>query len=313
STINPDVLYIKSPGATLQSNLSSGIDLVCTKTNDPCVCWDGNPPAILPATPDDCAKECRASDQCNDFSVDTSCVAAEGTNKGYIDPDTGTRMCRCYDQEDIPIGAAVNCNDACVDNCGWKFLVAKLDAHGHGNWESGEDLFHLDLDAEIWEMFLTNDGKYKGFNITAPSYTVGVDTYHCAVLTIDEDSFPLNAAIDEYRIYWVKEGTSIGKVEENGGSFREDVESSGVANSWVECCSSVGGPACDINTIFPPAECDGNQRIWYSRYKDDITSYCGTCSSPVPPAFSISDTAFSPNGKITCTVINGNGFWRKNY
>jgi len=193
---------------------------------------------------------------------------------------------------------------ACLNNCGWKFLVAKLDAEDYGTWEAGQSIFHLNSNAELWELFLTNDGTFEDFHITDPSYTVGANTYNCAVLTIDEDTL----GFDEYWVYWVKRGVSI---KSDGKSFKEDVENSGVAApSWAECCDPTDTiPSCAIVGL---SECKNNflgtgpERIWYSRYSAPLVNKCSDCS------FSKSETEFHPNSTITCILdSSGNGIWQK--
>lgn len=342
STINPDLIYLKKPGADVSHlnysciyegsacntdaaqdgcNTGSLVDPDCQLAGATSAEGDGCDPAASPADPD-CFYE--IANCCNG----TCSAASDGTCPdkplSCVDPiwpisgvsEGGVINCKCIDGEKVGLVPFVDCNAACQDNCGWRYLVTKLDAEDYGTWDGGEEMFDLNSDAELWEMFLTNNGEFEGFKIpdSVTSYTVGLDTYYCAVLTIDEDTL----GIDEYWIYWVEEGASIGY----GSSFRKDVDPDKSSNSWTECCEMgiFANKACKIAAT---SECKneigvGPERIWYSQYKEtDIENHCGICSNPVPPevsdtAFSISNTAFKPNSVITCTVVDGKGFWRKN-
>ena len=176
--------------------------------------------------------------------------------------------------------------------------------HPEGAYDDDDDTYSLNSDAELWDFFLTDDPKVDNFNIGAPTFTVGADEYHCAILETREIFGP-----DEHGIHWVKKGAII--KNDGGKSFKEDIGNSGVpAPSSVWCCNN-GNPACDLFSGLcdsnSPNATDNEGIIWYSTYTGDLVSKCGDCS------MAQLDNAFRPLRSIKCVHDPANsslGLWR---
>lgn len=275
STINPDVLYIQNPTSKLPPSMAGARDVACTKSNSPCVCNDLFPPPSPPTTPKSCSKDCRLGNHCAFTPAkSTTCIGIGASNTGAVD-DNGVYQCNCLDGKVVPkvlLPIPLTCNDSCnapvpaSNHCGWEFLVVKLDtfdqlANDYGAYSTDGDYFYLDTDAELWRLFLTNNGGYDVFNVTATSYTIGLDTYDCAILVTEE----IFAAPDNNRIFWVKKGI---KIKSDGSSLQKDVQNSAalksITNPFVEGCNFLD-PAFALDGLSCVSFA-GVERIWKAAY-----------------------------------------------
>lgn len=296
SAINPDVLYIKSGGGTAIISYPFMESFVGPST---CKCIDGytfiNPPDALPlpASAEECNTRCKAE---HGAVRKISCI------RGGIDdiadykfklPDPNNGKCLCADGKDVepdyaafpPLPAPRTCNMVCDDpaftadatdtqsHCGFDFIRIKLDV-------TGADCnvvlpatcptplpFNLTPATEIWEFFLTNDGKYEDiYDINAKSNGI----YECAILISEERSWWW----DNNCIFWVTPGS---KIRRDGISLARDINDSGAYQDINGCGVFAPGP-CGMNPAYLGCSADTNQvfRAYYS--EDVIDTTCTDCS-----------------------------------
>lgn len=321
STINPDILYIQNPTSKLQ-NLFLARDVACTKSNDPCVCNDLFTPPSPPTTPESCSNDCRrgAPNHCLLAPADsTKCIAIGADDDGVKD-DSGVLQCNCVDGEVVAKGAAATCNAACANNCGWEYLVVTLRARDQfgddtGNWESDHEIFHPDKvpNSELWDFYLTNDGRVEGFMVTGTSFVTGGITYECAIFerNVDVVGVLLGTGWDEADVIWVRDGISIGSY--GGESLYWDVEKSadknGIASPYVWCNNIAPdtAPSCDIDVglLGGPVEIDNDSPtsgwgyVFHAKYGDSYANKCvnESCSFSTVPEYRPSMSIVCRNGK----------------
>jgi len=201
STINPDVLYLRQPGAALtKDNIDySSVSGTFTTNEDGTVTYTS-----LEGYESKMSKETAAQIKAGTFKMiftvkekaqamkkNLYCIAP-GSPSGNSDPSYrqsgGKCTCITGNQVILPEGKT-DCNATCeaADSCGYKFLAIKLNArHGYtkvdGTVDSSADSgsvetttadppeYDLTNDAqvhsdEIWEMTGTNDPTWGDFNI----------------------------------------------------------------------------------------------------------------------------------------------------
>ena len=328
STINPDLLYLKQPGADPVHQ-----DYRCLSPGTACVAGDNccykNCGDIIPA-------ECPKWTGCTDMAVGT--------------PDTDGN-CTCLDKEKVPV-IGNDCNETCrtEGHCGWNFLVVRVNTDGETKETVAGDSYHkLDPDkSQLWDFFLTNNGRWDDFMIPSDvdSYTVGGTTYECAILVTARRSVvitlpiigDLNVTGDYRNIFWVKQGTVLHK---DAFSLEEDL-----CGKFVQCCqkdftAGANDDACKVKRglvgfpIIPgcdkefddPNDCSlhkntvgsedileykGAGKLFKTKYTDDIQDRCGnenigednehSCS------LAASYTEYRPNRDIICDPDTG--MWR---
>lgn len=321
STINPDVLYIKNPTSELLI-VSPVRDVACTISNNPCVCNDGTP--LSTSTSKSCSSDCRSGNHCAFVpAVSTKCIAIGASNTGVKDA-SGVYQCACIDGEVVARGAATTCNDACnapapdPNHCGWEYLRVKLAArtdtdNDTGNWEDDAKIFHPDKvpNSELWDFYLTNDGdSVPGFNVTGASYTVGGNTYDCAILETNRDNvgFLILNGLDEHRVLWVKNGIIIGGYY--GESLYWDImksgQKAGIAAPYFAWCDVVVGAECALDGtgeeddyIAGPSNTNGWTLVLYAKYGDFYANKCvnESCSFSTVPEYRPSMSIACRNGK----------------
>jgi len=223
-----------------------------------------------------------------------SCVAAD-----YTDPTIVQIWEEPYN----------DCNNRCINNCGWRYLRVKLDVDNPdtGSYDSDDKIYSLSVSGvtEIWEFFLTDDGGYGPFNIdpiAVKNYTTGGHTYHCAILETDEDT----AGWDEHIITWVKKGVTI---KSDGVSFKKDAEDSGVTLPVATRCPNRVIDECKHDAEKDPDDPSNDDgAIWYAGYAGDLESHCGDCS------MANRSNEFRPLRSIKCVADPADplnqGLWR---
>lgn len=261
STINPDILYVRQPGLT-KPNSSALLD---------------NPVNIFGEN-------------------NQSCLAGNS----FIGIEGNVTDCKCRDGSSVPHDPAdSNCNDLCksAKKCGDKFLVVKIteDRPLEGT------VYNLDGNDKLWEFFLTNNGQYDAFNVSAEEYLGDTDyEYNCAILATVE----INNALDQHYIYWVREGAIINP------SIPSLSQSIGVVKGvdYLGCCDNNSStPDCDMDfALTEGGECvetSGN-KILATRFGYDAANEChDNCSFAERTENGEFD--YFPIKKITCQ----GGFW----
>ena len=215
------------------------------------------------------------------------------------------------------------CDNYCMDNCGYGYLKIKA-APENGEFKDDKSLgynyFVMGDTSKLFEFFPISDGIFGSFNIEKRFWvTAGGETYSCAILLTLE-----NVAPDTHCIYWVKEGVTIKK---NGVSLREDIESSGIPNSWDHCCGlfpivvsscahdlwafcTTNMCAAELATPGNPWTCaatDDGDRLWSAQYRTGLNiGNCENCS-----LFQGEDgSIYKPARDITCKRdFLGRGVW----
>lgn len=323
--INPDVLYLKKPGGVFVDTPPT--DLGACGIFDPaipfpglnCDCVDAPPPpgSFLAAFHEDhCDYLCKTLDYCG-LDSNLSCIEV-GTEdidgQNFYEPKPTDNPpgpplgqggeCYCYDGTHIAPVAPADCQTTCrtTGHCGWDYLVVRVNT---------DDIKKDDDDTKMWEFtnlddnkmynfFLTNDGTWGAFNVTATSRTVGLITYECAILVTARKT-TLGITGDYRYIFWAARGA---KIKRDGLSMEKDLASSG---GYSECCQELAGPPdCDLNNGLIPG-CDTlglncAHELFEARYTHLPESACGDCSGAV------SDNDYRPSRDLICDPTVG--MWR---
>lgn len=257
STINPDILYLNNPDMPKPEIglFQCGTYDIASKV---CTCPDNTVFNSLNDS-DECQVTCAASGHCSESGFFGSCIQPFSSNeatKNFYGP------CTCITGNTVTWTEGAKCDDLCesAGECGHgKFLVVKLRLRNAMTAGSDEYLISSASTTEsisdgawtrhepdsIWDFFLTDNGNYGPFAITAlHSMEEGGENFDCAILTLNEDSEIVEGLIggpapDEGHIYWVKEGTVISRSNNN---LLKSIDQKG---SRFECCShSIDNPDC---------------------------------------------------------------------
>ena len=309
--INPDVLYIKKPGGSFVD--TDSVDLGKCGTFDPlvippapnCQCIGGGAP-FLALHQDNCDWQCKKMELCN-LPEPKVCTASGCPSKITTDDNSEFMLlpyegkCHCIDDEFVePDPAATTCQEVCSNpamasdgkqHCGWDFLVVRANTD-HITRDSTNIYWELPHDSsdedrnKMYDFFLTNDGEWGAFGITADSYTVGLTTYECAILVTSRRSIALwgiSVAGDYRNIFWVKKGTEIGI--KNDSSMQNEIGAKNV--DYVQCCDQrVFGfnTACKVSAWATPG-CD-----------------CGTTATCLLPNPLTCSAAGNPGSNAPCAT-----------
>lgn len=198
-TINPDVLYLRQPGAAFENQITAGGLGTFTTLADGNILYTSPEGYQRTMSPESAAQVASgetpfvatAGEKVEAMKRNLSCIAP-GSPKGNTDPSYAyTNRCTCVEGTKIILPEGVtNCSVACenADKCGYKFLSVKINArHGYtqpdGSVQDGAPaggavtnntgaLPEYDLTAdpqvhadELYELFGTNDPKWGDFNI----------------------------------------------------------------------------------------------------------------------------------------------------
>ncbi|MFA7169325.1 MAG: pilin [Candidatus Paceibacterota bacterium] len=305
STINPDVLYLRQPGAALENtdiSTTNSIDQCwasydSAQSEDNCVCNNGY--TTNAATEKTCQVICSMEERCT-VADPNYCIASGSTigstdkwsYNGYCDCATGSRII-------LPEGET-SCQEACLDanECGYKFLAIKMNArHGYLK-DEGEDSVYVTSATEspsdkLYELMLTNNGRWDAFDIDSNATFTNENGAEltCAILVTDEDGW---AGLDEHMVYWVREGTVVG-LKEN--LFKD------INGNYEQCCDLTGGsPECQITW----GECGDHlstENIFFARYSYDIEDKCVSCNIADDDG---DGKAYALKRNIRCV----NGYWK---
>lgn len=283
NAINPDLLYLRQPGAFLKdidTQMDKLVDCAQPEHNTgmDCICKDGYEPDNIPTPAKTCNEQCYAEQRC----VATHACIAAGSPYDAGDPSySAVEGCTCADGTRMTLPADkdgnnnANCSDTCkaAKKCGSKFLVVRLSArHGY----SGDGYYHLDADQkdDIFDFTLTNDGNYGDFGIPDKEdagYYPGHPNYNCAILITNEDHTITWLDLDENWIYWVKEGTRITREKSSIYDQIKDVA--------YDCCND-NGDACNMDWAIWGGECDkeSTKRVVMTLFGDDVNNKCEDCN-----------------------------------
>lgn len=237
STINPDLLYIRQPGENLEDNAMR--NCVGVFNEGQCTCGVvGAEGAAAPTegsvrTTQECSLFCLNSARCplsglNALSRNT-CIAFGS----YTGTETGNYNCTCKDNSELPHNPGEDCNAVCKSarRCGTKYLVLGLKLEDNGRLPDGT--YSLAEGGNMWEMFLTNNGVYGRFRVTADYYTEGDQRYTCAILVSGRASG--TELMDHYNIFWVREG---GIIRRNALNIWTSLGGSTPESYLTHCCST---------------------------------------------------------------------------
>ena len=296
---------------------------------DNCTCQDGT--VYSASNKDICNTQCQEIGHCS-TTEKQSCIeygSAVDENDELFDGN-------CYCVDGTPIVPAVtdpptSCQTTCANNCGWDFLVVRANIDGETEEISGGDTYYI-LDSEesqLWDMFLTNNGGWGAFDITATSYNDGANDYDCAILVTARATTVILGVtlIGDYRnIFWVLPGTII---HDGASSLEKDL-----CDKYAQCCYQIalnpsckldGGlvtPGCDFNHTSAcaisedtsgsqdvPLAYRGASRLFNAKYLGGIQDRCGdenpgtdierSCS------YALLNTEYRPKGNLLCSPTSG--------
>jgi hypothetical protein len=324
-TINPDLQFIKQPGAAFK-DISFRTSLSgCVKsftTGDGCWCQGtanakGTRPQGAAANLEACDGLCKAQGLCGDG--DNYCIASgsptDANSPGY-DPDKG---CTCLDGSSTPLKVATGtgdsvkeptCAESCLEakKCGFKFLVLKLNQHNTptGGPEGSVSSFYPLSGNALWNMNLTNDGNFGDFNITEQhrvDAALGNEEeqkkFDCAIMVTNEVGY----GTDHNWVYWVHEGQTISANNtKDNNIYTQMIKSDGTAN-FVGCCGAGGD--CGLDGAVFSGDCDEPQArmVLQTTYGDKVSDSCDDCSFA---KWNGNKPTFRPARDVTCS----NGYWQ---
>jgi len=332
SEINPDVLVIRKPGLSTDTQ---GMGCYRNYTAGPpssCTCINGG--VLTTATSaSDCNKKCKEEKYCSilpeDYCIEMGTVNDINSKEFKEPPQNG--LCLCSDNSIVdPVSVSPlpsDCNTACANegHCGYKFLRIAMDVlpatPPGGTVNTNAEYGGLTEDSKLRQMYLTSNGiDPDGFGVTAVSYTLGPDTYNCAILLTEIDEGFLGK--NDNCVIWVKKGITIKKGSKSlimgildsgakdyswGCSKTNSLDYSCIYNGagWVACDSSTStDPACNTEgngckgaSILAGTEATD---IFRGSFKE-VTNYCGDCW------FAKEDGVYKPAHTIKC---NEKGYWQ---
>lgn len=296
-TINPDVLYLRQPGAAL-----SETDLTVTSPINRCyasygggTCTCNNGYSAAAATERVCQIICKLDNRC--VTLDPNFCIAPGSSLGPNDPMAYDGYCSCKVGGRIPMPAGMtNCQEACLaaKKCGHKFLAVKVNASFEyaAEGDDGESKYLLNAargDA-LWELEKTNDPNWGDFDINGESYTDDAgNEFVCALLVTNEQ----NNAIDDHWIFWVREGVKVG----DDDTLWNDIN----PNFYSDCSGMTG--TNEFSLSFGDCDQPSVERVMKAVYSDDVVDNCQSCSlaDGIPGS-----KAFQFNRAYTCR----GGYWQ---
>lgn len=304
-TINPDVLYLRQPGAEFENNpvnVSLFGRCYSSFSGNTCVCNDGyTAQSIL--TESVCQDLCSSQGHCG-RKGESFCIA-EGSPKGTDDPtlvdSLGQCTCATGARVTLPEGQT-SCHQLCMEEgeCGYKFLAIKLHArHGYFKDEGDESIYVTSVanGDKLYELMLTNNGEWDAFAIDSNATRTVEDSsgneneFTCALLITNEDGW---AGLDEHMVYWVREGTVVGLKE----NLYKDIQ-----GRYSECCNLLAGEQECMITWGECGDHGSTELIVFARYSYDVDDHCVSCNFADGEA---GNKAYWPKRPITCI----DGRWR---
>jgi len=313
AAINPDVLYIRQPGVTFVNTAKTFLNCVSSFTApNTCICNDGATIISLPLPTTDIECATRCSDELRCIQNNALCVQGGWMNK-ILDPKFNQApykgKCKCSDgtlaTPSIPIAAITppTCDAVCKgqntdlkDYCGFDYLVVKADVFPAT--EYGKSPFQPDGTWEMWSFYLTNDGVFDSFNVTAPFRNVLGTDYDCAILATEEDT----GLWDNNCVIWVKIGTEIKNTGADIGSqllaVPGQVPPGGIA-PYGACDGGIGPPACGVTLGFgcPGINWGTVNDVINSRFTGKVFDHCSDCS------FAVDSNTYRPIYSIYCDPV----------
>lgn len=350
ATINPDVLYIKKPALTAHDVYNPRCT-VSAADDDPCLCLDGTNTLRVALGYTTCEEACKGEDKCIPQKP-VSCIASSSNNSGDANGN-----CECLDKTVIPLDTTLtppDCQTSCLqidaaltppdNHCGWNYLVVRVNTDDRIEVEIREEtiippfselvetFYKLDLSqAQLWDFFLTDEGKWGAFKITSSSYNDGINIYECAILVTARRT-TLGITGDYRNIFWVSPGTILNK---DSLYLEKDL-----CVKFAQCChrdlafatdnackiSAIAIPGCDSG-YDDPNDCAistsiiGSNDIFFfkeagklfkTKYSDGIIDENVRCSDENPGAenerscdFAESKNSYIPEGSLLCNPASG--------
>jgi len=212
-----------------------------------CTCED-QITTLVAADADNCNSLCREATHC-DLLDRASCVE-NGRDAGVISEGN----CYCADLTQVKPATGVDCQTTCktTGHCGWDYLVVRVNADGETTETdiTGNSYHKLDpAQSKLWDFFLTNEGEWGAFEVSANSYTTGGNTYECAIFVTARRTF--GGLMGDYRnIFWVLPGTIL---HSDGFSLERDL-----CKKYAQCCDQAifgPNPSCEVESVATPG-CD---------------------------------------------------------
>lgn len=302
STINPDVLYLRQPGAAFNKSDATQTALIgrCYKTSaseeTSCICKDNYTPSATEVTTEaQCQAACSISPHCN-VANQNFCIKA-GTTIGPSDRSTYKGTCTCVVGGSITMPAGMQtCQEACLNAnmCGYKFLSVALMVRRTPDQVNadGSYIYHLSATAspadEIWEMTETNDYSQNYFSIANfnQNNTVGKDkdgnVFPCALIVTNIKAPGWTSVLYDNNswVFWVRDGVTVGEknslYEDLGGDFATNK-----GGNYISGCTHVdglfNGAGTDIYGVLGTCDQKYSDIVLRTLYSDDVVNKCGTC------------------------------------
>lgn len=293
NAINPDILYLRQPGAFLKgidTQMDKLVDCAQSEhnTGTDCVCKDGYEPDNVPTTDKTCNEQCYAEQRC----VETHACIAAGSPYDANDPSySAVEGCTCADGTKLTLPAEGNCSKTCKDagKCGSKFLAIKLNMN-HEKLTDGE--YMTEPNDALWDFTLTNNGNYGDFNVTG-SYFQEDKSYNCALLIQNE----VTNGGDLHWIFWVKDGS---RITRTGGTLLSQLN-----GRMQDCCNEENRGDCGMDFILWGGDCDRAAaiKILDTKFGDDVQDSCKNCDFA---EWAGSEVHFRPARDVKCV----GGFWQ---
>lgn len=323
--INPDVLYLRQPGALLNKNDTS-IPLLgrCFKpfseTNNTCVCKDDT---VITGVTDEknCQRNCLVEDRC---SSDANFCLVPGSAENKDDPIyTDKKVCSCKGGDTTLTDNVDSCQAQCLKNgmCGSKFLGISLSI-GHGYAPGESDVYRLSSNDgdELWEMTMTNNPLWNGFAVYThrdSNYSYTNDSgnkFSCAILLTAGNGSFWSWAFHNYDqgVVWVRNGATVG----GRSSLRKDLGSDYTLNcehvdDVTSLTSEFGVTGVCNKATGPDNTLAKLEMVLKAEYSSSIVSKCGACDLAVDGTTGSGDkTTTSKIYQFNSTYKCVNGFWR---